>query len=277
MDPDKSTRGSRSAKVAVIIVLSAFALVLLTSRVPAVRVRYHMWRIGNELGPAQEPSIKALAALGSHAVPALRAALSAEREATCSAAARALAGIDAPEAVDALIDALGDPAMRVRLTAIRILGERDDPRARRALAALLGDPAGEIRIRTLLALLGTGDPDMLPHLRRALKDRRADVRTMAILAISRFPSEVAIPELLDALKTADKPVLQEAVSRLGDHDPAAVLDALALKLRTDPALAPGGRALIEYLAEEDPGEDAPAMIRWWEANRGRLTRHAEPN
>jgi len=238
---DNTVRQKRGHLIPVIIVLAAASVVLFLYRSTAVQVHYRLWRLDNEIGAAQEYSIKALSALGADAVPGLHRALSSKRQATRNGAVKALSKIDAPE-------------------------------ARAALADALGDQSGEIRMLAIYGLLGTTDPAVLGAIRRALADRRADVRRMAVFAIADYPTDVALAEMIDSLKITNGLTRDEIVSRLAGLDAATVLPALFERLRrgADKLLAPGVRRVVERVTGEDPGSEPKAMLDWWEANRKRL-------
>ncbi len=238
---DDATRRKRSHLIPVIIVLAAAAIVLLLRRSTAVQVHYRLWRLDNEVGAAQEYSIKALTALGADAVPGLRRALHSERPATRNGAVKALGKIDAPD-------------------------------ARAALADALGNESGEIRTLAIYGLVGTTDPAVLPAIRGALTDRRADVRRMAVFAIAAYPPHVALGEMIDSLKITDESTRSEIVSRLAGMDSATVLPVLFERLRrgSGKLLAPSVQQVVERITGEDPGSEPQAMLDWWAANRSRL-------
>lgn len=83
------------------------------------------------------------------------------------AAARALGGMDEPDAVPALVGALRDPAWEVRSMAAKSLGHLSATEAIPALDQVLSDPAWWVRYNAAQALARLG-ADGLGALRRAL-------------------------------------------------------------------------------------------------------------
>lgn len=160
-------------------------------------------------------------------------------------AAEMLGIAQAPRTVDALIRALDDPALDVRMRAARALGEFGGARARRALLDALTDENrwSSIRIADLLADMGhevlqdvldafptmgrgarlaavdvvarVGGAAMGPFFVSLLADPDADIRARAAAALGRVDYAGAAPQLLIALDDSEWPVRAMAAKSLG--------------------------------------------------------------
>ena len=238
----KPKRRVLSYVLPVAIVLAAGAVAVALSRSTAVRVRYHAWRLDNEIGTAQRRSVDALVALGEPAVPALEHALAGARPATRNAALDALTSIDAPA-------------------------------AKAALARTLDSPHDDLRLAAIYSLLGSDDPGLLPAFRARLHDPSGEVARLALYAFLAYPSDVAVAELIEALKRPDTGLWREAASRLADYPMGQVMPLLVEELRGNPALAPGTRLLINIVADDDPGPEVEDLLAWWQAHRERIEQY----
>jgi len=114
-----------------------------------------------------------------------------------------------PLAVDALLDALGDPHFVVRCHAVRALGGMTtdyqigrawvkESRVVQALIACLKDPDRAVREDATIALGIMGDPQAVESLMEAMKD--GAVRRHAIDSLGMIGDPRALPVVLDALK-----------------------------------------------------------------------------
>jgi HEAT repeat protein len=165
-------------------------------------------------------------------------------------AARALAGASEPEALDALVHALGDPSVEVAVSAAAAVGAIGGPKARDALLAVLqgGDPryCSATRAAALGALDALLPPEETEPLRSATRDFDADVSVAAIGVVAERGGDFAAGELLgivedetgffmpttrlaaalglSRLESLDAALVERAWSR--EQDPA-VYDALA--------------------------------------------------
>ena len=175
-------------------------------------------------------------------------ALDAERPELRIAAANALARLDEPSALPAIVDALADPDPRVRLRACYACGtiadpraipgltERldDEPRVRRAAANALGaigtdraleplldlldDPDESLRRIAAGALGNANNPTPVEPLARALGDESAVVRNAAVYSII---------ELLSNVPTEHSHAVRDrVVSELKAADDGTVVDPL---------------------------------------------------
>lgn len=175
-------------------------------------------------------------------------ALEAKRPELRIAAANALARLDEPSALPAIVDALDDPDPRVRLRACYACGtiadpravpgltERldDDPRVRRAAANALGaigtdralgplvdlleDPDESLRRIAAGALGNANNPTPVEPLARALGDESAVVRNAAVYSII---------ELLSNVPTEHSHAVRDrVVSELKAADDGTVVDPL---------------------------------------------------
>ena len=106
-----------------------------------------------------------------------------------AAAAEALGAIGDPQAVPALIQALGDSDSAVRRAAAEALGKLGDPQAIPALIQALGDSDRDVRRAAAEALGAIGDPQAVPALIQALGDDWDDARRAARQAIRQIQTK----------------------------------------------------------------------------------------
>ena len=143
--------------------------------------------------------------LGAPAVPALIQALGDSGWAVCRAAAEALVAIGDPQAVPALIEALGhvtahfaDDWDAVRFAAAEALVKIGTP-AVSPLIQALGDDEICVCRAAAWALGKLGDPQAISALIQALGDNKFWVRAAAAWALGKLGDPQAIPALIQAL------------------------------------------------------------------------------
>jgi HEAT repeat protein len=164
--------------------------------------------------------------LGAPAVPALIQALGDSDWDVRRAAAEALGKLGDPQAVPALIGALGEWgdlwSENVRRAAAEALGKLGDPQAVPALIQALGDSDWDVRRAAAEALAKIGTP-AVPALIQALGDSDWDVRRAAAEALGAIGDPQAIPALIQALGDSGWDVRRAAAEALGAiGDPQAV-------------------------------------------------------
>jgi HEAT repeat protein len=205
-------------------------------------------------------------------------------------AARSLAAIGDPAAVDALTAALADPsrwtattvaadlvemgpaavptlieiaassdsgrpgAHAAAVTAVRVLGEIRDPRAEPVLIELL-ESSGDLnmRARAAAALGAVGGPLAPPVLRDALRDPAWQVRAQAATSLGALGDRDGVAALTEAIVDEAWWVrlnCAEALARLGAGGRMALL---ALSFSSDPYVADRCRAVLDRLSEEAGG------------------------
>jgi len=189
-------------------------------------------------------TIAGLTALGPPATDSLLLALRRDKRIQAKImAAEALARIDDPRIVPALITALRDPDVNVRGQAAGALGQIGDvravepliewlgqgtpeagvfaahplgriggPRATEALIELLGDSDPLRRQRAAYALDNSEDPRALELLIGALKDQNLHVRIAAADSLGEIGDPRAIPALEELLSKEKNPRVRDAAS-----------------------------------------------------------------
>ena len=218
-------------------------------------------------------------------------ALEAERAELRIAAANALARLDEPSALPAIVGALSDPDPRVRLRACHACGtfadpravpglvERldDDPRVRRAAANALGavgtdraldplidlleDPDESLRRIAAGALGNASDPKPVEPLARALGDESAVVRNAAVYSViellSNVPTEhshAVRDRVVSELKAADDETVVEPLVEIlteGTQRRQRRNAAWILGRVADPNSEPAVEALAGALDDDD--------------------------
>ncbi len=176
-------------------------------------------RLGSHDPRAERRAVRELVALGPRALASLRRAIRTHRNAHARAAATvAVARLAGPLSRRALLDALDDETMVVRLhalmaldrhawggrvgrrvvelvddesagvrnNAIAVLARRGERSAAAAIARRLADPRWHVRQQAALALGLIGEAHASARLRRSLHDTRKAVRDAARRSLARL-------------------------------------------------------------------------------------------
>ncbi|OYR55638.1 HEAT repeat domain-containing protein [Halorubrum halodurans] len=218
-------------------------------------------------------------------------ALEADRAELRIAAANALARLDEPSALPAVVGALSDPDPRVRLRACHACGTfgdsravpglidrlDDDPRVRRAAANALGavgtdraleplidlleDPDESLRRIAAGALGNASSPKPVEPLARALGDESAIVRNAAVYSViellSNVPTEhshAVRDRVVSELKAADDETVVEPLAEIlteGKQSRQRRNAAWILGRVADPDSEPAVEALAAALDDDD--------------------------
>ena len=123
-----------------------------------------------------------------------------------------LGDIGGPEAVPALIEALGDPA--ISWIAAESLGKIGDPRAIGPLIAVLGSDEKWLRRRAAEALGKFRDPAAVEPVIRLLADKKHDVREVSARALGQIGDERAVPALQGLANDPDLTVRDAALEAI---------------------------------------------------------------
>jgi HEAT repeat protein len=140
------------------------------------------------------------------------------------------ASASAPD-VAALARALHDADGAVRDRAARTLGDRRDPDAIPALVAAVGEGRGGRG--AVWALTQFDDPRLVAPLAGALSGPDATARALAAGKLAELGDPGAVPALVAALRDSDAHVREEAARALGRLGDPAALDPLLYALRSD--------------------------------------------
>jgi HEAT repeat protein len=128
------------------------------------------------------------------------------------AAAEGLGHVHAAEAVSALIDWLNDKNPELRGVAVQALGEIGDPRALPGLTRALSDSVSRVRLRAVAAIARQPASDALPRLLTSLDDSDSSVRRQAALACAEFADPLAFAALANHARD-ESPDVRAAVLR----------------------------------------------------------------
>lgn len=212
----------------------------------------------------------------TRAIPLLEKALSDEFPPVRSAAAVALADLQASEALPKLLVAVEDPDLHVRQMALNALGEIGDVRAAPRLRRALVDDRPEVRYQAVIAFARVADlPDVTAALKTALDDDDDAVRYIA-LRVSE--EKIENPHFEPAEREGFRTLSARATQLLSDgSDHVAIAAALFLAKMGDVAAKPlilkairgdGGklekedeRAAVEMAGELDLRQAVPDLER----------------
>ncbi|HET6361416.1 MAG TPA: HEAT repeat domain-containing protein [Gemmatimonadota bacterium] len=147
--------------------------------------------------------------------------------------AQALGSLSDPRAVEALLNALRtDPDAGVRKMAAWALGEIESPAAVGGLSqAARSDESVDVRAMAVWALGEIESPEAVPALGAALRDSDVEVRRMAVWALGEIESPEAVDWLTPALRDEDVEIRRKAAWALGEIESAGAVSALGGSLR----------------------------------------------
>lgn len=143
----------------------------------------------------------------------------------CQAALR-LADRDASDVSPFLLEALADPDASVRRSVVAALGRLGDLQAVGPLVDTMADESPEVRRATAWALANSGDSHVVLPLIDLLDDAASQVRQAAANALGRMSDLRAMDPLLDALHDGSPEVREaasEALAQLGNPRAVAPL------------------------------------------------------
>jgi HEAT repeat protein len=162
------------------------------------------------------------------------------------AAAEALAGMEAGQAIPALVAALGDAHTGVRWKAAEALGRMGED-ALPAVSAALENPDPDVRWRAAVVLGDIGGSGAAELLVRALRDDDRYVRSRAEQALGRI-GPGSVEPLLALLAGGASRDRQAAAAALGwTRDPRAIGPLVAALGEEDPALRDAAASALETL------------------------------
>jgi HEAT repeat protein len=116
-------------------------------------------------------------------------------------AADLLAQMNAPEAEEPLIRALGNADVRARRSVVAALSRYQSPKAQGSLRRALLDPAAEVRLAAASGIGRSKSPEMTTALIEALgREEDADVRRALLGALGRQANADAVRKLVEAVE-----------------------------------------------------------------------------
>ncbi|MBK9140102.1 MAG: HEAT repeat domain-containing protein [Verrucomicrobia bacterium] len=210
-----------------------------SSAAPAARALVKA--LGDDQPPVVANSAHALRRIGSGALPAILAGLSASSPPIRCESALLLGGppfnTEARRWVEAMEKATRDPESRVRAAAVSALAQTRDPRWGRVIESALADPDFSVRYAAAWALgeYGSDTAEPAAALRRALGDPHPRVRIVAARALWRLTGDTN--ESLAVLE-------REVLAPNPDYTAALVLRELG------PAAAATAPSLLRRLEQE---------------------------
>jgi hypothetical protein len=153
-------------------------------------LKHLMGLLGDGNRSIREAAVRALGASGKEAVEPLIEALGNPDWHIRMGSAIALRIIGDPRAVEPLIRTLSDESRFVRREVAKSLGRMGDPRATEPLIAVLEDLDEGVRIRAAAALGKIADPRAIAPLTGILSDRNSELQEAAVEALSKIKNSV---------------------------------------------------------------------------------------
>jgi HEAT repeat protein len=242
----------------------------LRNKAPSARSHPAQQRRGGDNPDLRAVVARALAKIGSPAVPPLIKALGDHDLYVVIGAAEALGRIDDRRAIDPLLTCLASETSHVRQAACRALGEIGDQKAVIPLTEMLKDGDYDVRFAATAALGKVRDPRAVQPLIAALKHENPDVREAAAEALGQSGDTWAIEPLLAVLgdsRFSVQVAAARALGKLGEQAVQPLLHALRTNgnwnARYATAMALGligseraVRPLIDALQDDD------SRVRW---------------
>ena len=143
-------------------------------------------------------------------------------DATREEAAKALADLGDPKALEALLTAIEDEYWAVRVHSGWAIAKIGGPQAIDALTALFNDPMMEVQSEAVSAMATLGDA-VVPHLIASLKDQRWRVREQSAKSLGKIKNQESVQPLMIACRDRDGAVKSAAAEALGTiGDPKAI-------------------------------------------------------
>ena len=166
----------------------------------------------------------------SATVNALVEALSDANVAVRIAATESLGQLQDPRAIAALSKALKeDTDARVRQAAAHSLGEIDDARAVPALLdALKVEKVGGVRQQIVEALSEIDDPSAVSGVAAAARDPSVQVRRAVASALGEFEDPAGVSALVSMVRDEDAEVRKEVAESLGEIENSNAIEALTI-------------------------------------------------
>jgi HEAT repeat protein len=168
-------------------------------------------------GYLHDTAANALGKLGPEAIPAILEALGDADHNVREIAAGALAHLRDPRAVDPLIITLADKSSDVRRTAVNSLGNQKDLRAVEPLIAALKDSQTTVRHNAAAMLGQLKDKRAVEPLIAVIRNRTEDmfVQERAMESLGQLKDARALPHLLYALRRGNDHVRYAAARGFG--------------------------------------------------------------
>ena len=158
-----------------------------------------------------------------------------------------MGGLEDPEALPLLLNALDDPSATVRESAAEALGGLGDDAATGSLLAALNDESVDVRAAAAGALGDVGDARAAPALLQGLDDLHPEVRKASAEALGALGDAAAVDPLIGALDDPNAGVREAAAGSLGELGDASAVSALTIALRD-------GEADVREAAAESLGQ-----------------------
>ncbi len=167
-----------------------------------------------ELVQKGEPTIVSAAALGltrygEEGKKVLRRLLNSERRETRLAAAKALATLNDPAAIETLKQQANAADIPQRITALQSMARAGDERALRELISLLSHDEPSVRLRVRLSIYAVGK-QAIPLLLQTLDSPESRLRAESVLILGALKSDVAREKIASLLKDPDPQVREAA-------------------------------------------------------------------
>jgi HEAT repeat protein len=210
----------------------------------------------------------ALANIGRPAIEPLRGALNRPGATKDEVLwrATALAYMNQPEATDALLAILEQPAFPYPSEVARAMAESPDPRVLAALLQHADSPDPRTRRAAVAGLAHSKDPKAVDALANALRDSDNEVRRSAASGLFRAADKRSVDALTAALKDSDESVRNVSAQALGAIGDRRAIGPLVAAVSTDPGewvrLQAG--CALEGLTGKLFGDNGDKWRKWWD-------------
>ncbi|NKB81768.1 MAG: hypothetical protein GKS05_07775 [Nitrospirales bacterium] len=177
-------------------------------------------------------------------------------DATREEAAKALAALGDPTALDALLIAIEDEYWAVRAHSGWAVAKIGGPKAVEALTTLFNDPMMEVQSEAVSAMATLGDAPV-SHLMTSLKDQRWRVREQAAKTLGKIGNRESVQALIIACRDRDGAVKSAAAESLGIiGDPKAIPPLIKLFKDTSKIVRETAGTALVHIGEPS----VPALV-----------------
>lgn len=220
-----------------------------------------------------EAAASALGQIGKPAISPLRTVLIGPRDDSDRPlwAARALARMNDPAAIQLLLSVAKQPASPARADIAAALGDSEHPQALEALLLLIKDQDPKVRKGAAQGLGEKKAVRSVDALVLALRDTDPEVRGAAASGLLHASDPRTFSALVSALKDTNSLVRNLSAQALGSLKDSRAIEPLVELVASDAdnlVKFQAGRAL-EGITGQKFGEDGAKWKKWWEQQKGK--------
>ena len=155
-----------------------------------------------------------------------------------------------PTAVKKLVDLIGHPDEKGKLSALNLLTRFEDERIEEVILKHLDDPSPQLRKQAISIIPYFSGNAVVPRLIIASRDKQNEIREKAVKALGAFEDKRALEPLIDRLRDLDPEVRTAALDSLKTYDDPR-LSGLVINLLRDDSLSVRKAAVLNIKERRD--------------------------